>query len=116
MILASNTPCQYFPIWNPKYSTQHDPSIKETTVLLDKNKVGLHNEVVFTRAKSPRFSGSWYVTGEEARKWPVVTNGTIPCYQIPFSRFTVLERRSEARSVVDTPYPEIRSSQIRLSF
>ena len=65
-------------IWSPRY---HD-----RTVLIAKYKVGERNEIKFTKARS--LSGKTYsLSGDTIKKYPVETNGTIPCYAVPLREF-----------------------------
>jgi len=68
--------------------------MKSPIVLLAKHRVGLHNEVEFTKTKAERFKGTWYISGEKAKDYPIGTNGTIECYEIPFEDFEPLHRVS----------------------
>jgi len=95
MILSRTTPTQYFDIWAPRW---HDVWVggkrqKSPIVLLAVHKVGTHNEVEFTRTKSPRFSGRWYISGEKIKKFNIGTNTAIPCFEVPFTELEVLERK-----------------------
>lgn len=82
MILSKDTSCQVLEIWSPKW--------KDRTVLLAKFKVGTHNIVKFLKAKS--MPGEYYVSGEEARKHPIVNNGKLDCYAVPMDKLEKLER------------------------
>lgn len=82
MILSRTTPCQIFEIRQPRW--------KDRMVLLAKYKVGSHNQIVFTQAKS--LPDTYYVSGAEVAKCKVGTNGTIPVYEVPLSKLELLER------------------------
>ena len=82
MILKKDTPANKFEIRNPRW--------KDRTVLLAKYKVGMHNEVIFTHAKS--MPGSYYISGSEAKNYPINSNGKIDCYAIPMNALERLER------------------------
>lgn len=60
-------------------------------MLIAKHKVGKDNEITFTKAK--HLAGlSYYVSGEEIKRCPVGTNGSIDCYEVPMSKLeTILE-------------------------
>ena len=62
-------------IWSPRW---HDRK-----VLIAKYKVGVNNEIVFTRAKN--LSGiTFTIRGADVERFPIETNGTIPCYAVDF--------------------------------
>lgn len=82
MKLNRLTPCQKIEIWQPRY--------KDKKVLIAKFRVGTHNEIVFTKAKT--LQGSWYMSGEDIRSYPIETNGVIDCYCVPLNDLQVLER------------------------
>jgi hypothetical protein len=67
-------------IWEPKYSTN--------SVLVATRKIGKDNYIKFTKTKA--YAGTYYISGEEARKCPVVTNGRIPCFDIPMSKLELI--------------------------
>jgi len=94
MTLSRFTPAQRFEIWEPRWKDvwENGERKKAPIVLLAKQRVGLHNEIVFTRTKSQRYQGKWYIKGEVAHKFPVGSNGTIPCLEVPFDKLEVLER------------------------
>lgn len=82
MLLGKLTPAQMFDIKQPRW--------KDKTVLLAKHKVGTHNSIVFSETKS--MPGTYYVSGEETRRHPVQSNGSIDCYAVPLSILEPLER------------------------
>lgn len=94
MVLNTMTPTQKFEIWQPRWKDMwlEGKKMKSPIVLLAKHRIGIHNEVEFTKTKTERFKGSWYISGEKASTFPVGTNGTLECYEIPFSAFEVLHR------------------------
>lgn len=77
------TPCNLIEIWQPRW--------KDRVVLIAKHKVGLHNEVKFTKAKS-LMNNHYYLSGEAIRACPTDTNGTIACYAVPMNKLKILER------------------------
>lgn len=64
-------------IWQPRW---HD-----RVVLVAKHKVGINNEIYFS--KSPTLTGVYKMRGEKMEKYPVDTNGTCPCYAVPLEDF-----------------------------
>lgn len=71
-------------IWEPRYSTRE--------VLVAAHKVGLHNLIVFTKAKS--LPGEWYVSGQDVKKYPLTDNGKIPVYTVPLTALTPMGERN----------------------
>lgn len=63
-------------IWSPKYSTQ--------SVLIGKRNVlaGM-NRIIFTKAKHLA-GGIYQMDGKKIRTYPIVSNGSISCYDVPF--------------------------------
>lgn len=110
MRLSRFTSTQYFDIWEPRWSSQYTKIYGEPVALLAVKRVGTHNEVEFTRTKSQRYQGHWYISGEDVRKCELGSNGVIPCYVVPVSKLEVLERGEPPE-----PQPEpIRVSQLKL--
>lgn len=72
---------QLIEIWQPRY---HDK-----TVLIAKHKVGMHNMVIFTMDKT--LSGAYYLPYETIKKYPLESNGKIPCYVVPLSELEPYE-------------------------
>ncbi len=60
-------------IWSPRW---HD-----RVVLIAKYKVKETNEIEFT--KTPSLDGTYKLSGETIRSYPLETNGKIPCYAVP---------------------------------
>lgn len=60
-------------IWAPKWSTNE--------VLVACHKVGVNNEIVFTKA--PSMAGVYKIKGADAEKCKKVSNGKLVCYAIP---------------------------------
>lgn len=83
MILDRTTPASKIEIWQPRW--------KDRVVLIAKYKVGTHNIITFTKAKS--LPGEWYISGAEAATWPVESNGKLQCYAVPLDELQPLERR-----------------------
>lgn len=67
-------------IWQPRW--------KDRKVLIAKYKVGEICEITFSKA--PSLPGTYYISGDDVRKYPLETNGKIPCYAVPLDD---LERR-----------------------
>lgn len=64
-------------IWEPRW---HDRK-----VLIATRKVWEQNIIRFT--KTGAYKGDYILSGEEIKKYPVGTNGKIPCYEVPLSEF-----------------------------
>lgn len=82
MILQKSTPAQRIVIWQPRY--------RDRTVLIAAYKLGIHNEITFTKA--PSMEGVYYISGEEARKYPRESNGKLDVYAVPLDKLEKLER------------------------
>ena len=76
------TPANKIEIWQPWW--------KDRVVLIAKHKVGLHNDIVFTKAKS--LPNHYYLSGEDIRQSPTDTNGKLACYAVPMDKLKILER------------------------
>lgn len=84
--LDKYTPLNYLLIWEPRW---HDKR-----VLLSKDKLGTYNKVVITQAKTSGeryFPEPLYISGKDARKYPLESNGTIMCHAVPISAFKILK-------------------------
>ena len=62
-------------IWSPRW---HDRK-----VLIACHKVGVNNEIVFTKA--PTLQGVYTIKGSEVEKYPKESNGTIDVFAVPLS-------------------------------
>jgi hypothetical protein len=82
MITCSHTQMAFFQIFEPRW---HDRK-----VLLAAHKVGTHNKIKFTRAKSLGVK-PYYVSGAKVKKFKKESNGTIDCYSVPLSDLEPLE-------------------------
>lgn len=80
--LSRMTPANKIEIWQPRW--------KDRVVLIAKHKVGLHNDIVFTKAKS--LPNHYYLSGEDIRQSPTDTNGKLVCYAVPMDKLKILER------------------------
>ena len=80
--LGKYTPCNVIEIWQPRW--------KDRMILIAKHKVGLHNEIRFTKTKS--LPNTYYLSSEAIRGCENDTNGKIPCYAVPMNELKVLER------------------------
>ena len=58
--------------------------------MIAKYKVGLHNEIRFSKTASMK--GTYYLSGEKAKEYPVETNGKVDCYAVPLNELELLER------------------------
>lgn len=70
-------------IWEPRWHDQH--------VLIAVRKIGEHNVVSFTKA--PSITDEYYISGKNARKYPITTNGKIRVYDIPLDDMELYEGR-----------------------
>lgn len=81
MKMTTSVPLQDIVIWQPKWSTGE--------VLIAKYKVGRHNRIRFTKAKT--YPETYYLSGETITKYPVTDNGKIACYRVPLEELELLE-------------------------
>lgn len=75
------TQFRVFEIWQPRY---HD-----NRVLLKATKVGAHNKVIFTKAKS--LPDTYYLSGKTIKKYPKEYNSSIFCYAVPLEELKLLQ-------------------------
>lgn len=80
MLLPENTPVTEIAIKDPRW---HDK-----VVLIAKRKVGLHNVINFTAKSLP---DPMYASYETITKYPLGSNGKIPCYEVPLDELVVFE-------------------------
>lgn len=73
--------CKHIPmkVFNIKHPRYHD-----SRVLLACNRIGEHNKVNITEAKSA--NGTYYISGKVAKRYPKQSNGVINCYAIPMDK------------------------------
>ena len=83
MKLKKDTPAQHIMIFAPRWN--------DRTVMIAKYKVGLHNIIKFTKTKS--MTDEYYLSGETIRKYPLETNGKIPCYCVKMDELILFEGR-----------------------
>ena len=101
MILSRKTPLNPIELWYPKYSTQY-MEVGERVCLPACYKVKTHNKIVFTKAKH-LLGYEFYLSGEKAREYQIVTNGTIKCYEVPMSALQQLEYKEDIdQAIVET--------------
>lgn len=84
MILDPKTPLNLIEIWAPRW--------RDRVVLVAPWKVGNHNKVVFTRAKS--MPGEYYLSGKTIRdcKLDMSGNGKSSMYAVPIDKLEKLEK------------------------
>ena len=83
MQISRTTPCNNIEIWQPRY--------KDRVVLIAQYKVGVHNQINFTKAKH-LMDNNWYLSGATIRNSTLETNGKIPCYAVSVDLLEPLER------------------------
>lgn len=67
-------------IYEPKYSTK--------TVLVNPRKVEAHNIIYFTKGT---YKGQeYYISGQVIKSYPLVSNGSIQCYDVPMNELEPL--------------------------
>ena len=69
------------------------PRWHDRVVLIAKFRVGEHNIISFTKA--PTYKGKFYLSGKTIQKYPLESNGTIPCYAVSLDELQVYEGRFE---------------------
>jgi hypothetical protein len=80
--LSRLTPCQEIEIWQPRW--------KDRRVLIAKHKVGTHNKITFTKAKS--LPEEYYLSGKTIQSYPIGFNGKLEVYEVPMGELEILER------------------------
>lgn len=90
MELSKTTPCQLFKIKSPVWGGRK--------VGLATFKIGQHNEIRIEHKNSQGelvYPLPFYISGEEARKYPIVpvrSNPNVKLYLIPINDLEILER------------------------
>lgn len=80
--LSRDTPANKIEIWQPRW--------KDRVILIAKHKVGIHNQITFTKTSS--LPNTYYLSGEVIRRCATDTNGKLPCYAVPMQELKILER------------------------
>ena len=80
--LGRLAPANRIEIWQPRW--------KDRVVLISKYKVGLHNQIEFTKTKS--LPDVYYLSWEDITNSPLETNDKIPCYAVPMDKLKRLVR------------------------
>jgi hypothetical protein len=92
MVVDKFTPLNYFEIWEPRWY--------DRKVMLAAHKVGTHNKIKFTKAKSLG-EEPYYVSGATVKQHPKETNGKIQCYAVPLADLEPLEvNNRDVREVI----------------
>lgn len=88
--------CTRLPIWAPRYSSVYTDT-EERVALLAQYKVAQASPVIiieFTKAK--HLAGQRFcITREVAMRYPLDSNGKIPCYAVPMSAFEAWDTAAE---------------------
>lgn len=86
MKLGKDIPVQMIDIKQPRW--------RDRTVLIAKYKVGMHNLIRMTNVKEGNaYNGEFYLSGETIQKYPLDSNGKIPCYAVSLDELQVFEGR-----------------------
>lgn len=72
-------------IWQPRW---HD-----RTVLLARFKIGKDNYITFSKTKS--LPGTYYISGDKVRTYPLGSNGKTACYVVPLDELELYEGATE---------------------
>jgi len=76
--------------------TIKQPRWHDKVVLIAQKKVRAQNYIVFSEAKSLPYR--YPITGSEIQKYPLGSNGVIPCYEVPLK---ILEDNLEIKESVN---------------
>ena len=85
IVLDKYTSFNTLTIWEPRW--------RDKRVLLAKHKIGEHNKINITQEHKDGtryFPNDMYISGKEARRYKVESNGVIPCYAVPLDKLKVL--------------------------
>lgn len=85
MKLSRLTPAQQISIKSPRW---HD-----RVVMIAKFRVGQHNIITFTNAKS--LPDEYYLDGKTITKYPLESNGKISCYCVKLDELQLFEGRED---------------------
>lgn len=100
MIINKPHLCTKLDIWTPRYSDAYTDTA-ERVALLAQYKVAQSSPVIivnFTKAK--HLAGQRFcITREAAIRYPLDSNGKIPCYAIPMSAFEGWETGAEVNEI-----------------
>lgn len=100
MIIHKPHLCTKMDIWAPRYSDAYTAT-DERVALLAQYKVHHASPVIivtFTKAK--HLAGQRYaITRDAVQKCPIDSNGKIPCYAVPMSKFEYWESAAEVRDL-----------------
>ena len=72
----------------------HAPRWHDKRVLLADRRIGEHNKVEISQVHADGtryFPNPMYISGKEAKKYKLDSNGVIPCRAVPLSAFRTLE-------------------------
>jgi hypothetical protein len=75
-------------IWAPRW---HDRK-----VLIACHKVGVSNEIVFTKA--PTLKGIYTIKGSEVEKYPKESNGVLDCFAVPLDQLRSKDEQQKKES------------------
>lgn len=107
MILKNPKQLTSMEIWAPRYSSAYSET-KERVALLACYKVDNATPVIlveFTKAK--HLAGQRFcIYRHKAIKYPIDSNGKIPCYAVPMSAFEGYDTVDEIKNIVDNIFEE----------
>lgn len=92
--------CTKLDIWFPRYSSAYTAT-NERVALLAQYKVQSASPLIivnFTKAKH-LMGQRFCVRKEDVLRCPIDTNGKIPCYAVPMSKFAPWESAAEQRDL-----------------
>lgn len=97
MLISKRTPINTIEIFTPRY---HD-----RVVLVAKYKVKQHNKIVFTKAKHLK-GKEYYLSQEQAQKYPINSNGRIDCYAVKLDDLDILEYKEDVRDIAKSLFAD----------
>ena len=85
------------------------PRYHARKVLIACHKVGINNEIVFTKA--PTLPGVYTIKGSEVEKCPKESNGVINCYAVPLDLLRRKDDDTTNNDVVENGSTDGRGSR-----
>lgn len=102
MIINKPHLCTKLDIWAPRYSDAYTAT-DERVALLAQYKVAQSSPVIivdFTKAKHLK-GQRFCITREAVQRYPLDSNGKIPCYAVPMSAFEGWETSAEVTAIAE---------------
>jgi hypothetical protein len=98
--------CTKLDIWAPRYSSAYTDT-NERVVLIAQYKVQYSSPIVIINfSKAKHLAGQRFcIKRENIVKYPLDTNGKIPCYAVPMSAFESWESGAEVLAIANELFP-----------